>query len=58
MADNAYSDYRAGRIGYAEMVLSRRAFVDLSLQELQLRSRLLQLRMQCWSVCETPEAIP
>lgn len=55
LMESSYAAYRAGQIGYAEMVLSRRTWVDLRLKDVELRSVVVKSRLLCFEQCETIE---
>jgi outer membrane protein TolC len=52
LLESAYSAYRGGQLGYADMVLSRKTLIDLRLREIEMRSSLVSARLRCLSACE------
>ncbi|MGZ3805525.1 MAG: TolC family protein [Pseudobdellovibrionaceae bacterium] len=52
LVDSTYSAYKAGKLGFAELVMSRKTLVDLKMQEIQLRSSIVSARLRCLSQCE------
>ncbi len=53
LVESTASAYRAGKLGYAELVLSRKTMNDLRIQDIQLRSGLILARLRCLNQCET-----
>ncbi len=56
LVDSTYSAYRSGKLGYAELVLSRKTLNDLRLQDVQLRQSIINAHLRCLNHCnsETP----
>jgi len=52
LVESTYSAYKAGKLGFAELVLSRKTLADLRLQDIQLRSAIVQSHLKCLSQCE------
>ncbi len=52
LLESAYSAYRAGQIGYADMVLSRKTYIDLKLKEIELRTAIVTARLKCLDQCD------
>lgn len=55
MMQSSFSSYRAGKLGFAELMLSRRLFSELRDQRVQLYGNRLQLRLKCLRTCESEE---
>lgn len=53
LLESSYAAYRAGQVGYAEMVLSRKTLIELRLKEIDLRSQLISARLKCLDACES-----
>ncbi len=51
LVESTYSAYRAGKLGYAELVLSRKTLADLRAQDIQLRASILVSRLRCLDRC-------
>lgn len=52
LVESTASAYRAGKLGYAELVLSRKTLSDLHSQDIQLRSAIVLARLRCLDRCE------
>lgn len=52
LLESSISAYRGGQIGYAEMVLARKTLIDLRIKDVELRSSILEARLQCLNRCE------
>lgn len=52
LVETTYSAYRAGQLGYIEMIMSRRTLIDLKLREIELKSQILKSRIKCLDKCE------
>jgi ribosomal protein L20 len=52
LVESTYSAYKAGKLGFAELVLSRKTLSDLRLQDIQLRSAIVQNHLKCLNQCE------
>lgn len=55
LVESTYSAYREGKLGYAELVLSRRTLTDLRTQDIQLRASIVNARLKCLTRCNTSE---
>lgn len=53
LVETTYSAYRAGQLGYIEMIMSRRTLIDLKLREIELKSQILKARIKCLDKCES-----
>lgn len=51
MLESSFSSFRSGRLGFAELMLSRRIYNDLRTQQLQIQVNRLQLRLRCLNRC-------
>lgn len=56
LVESTYSAYRSGKLGYAELVLSRKTLNDLRLQDIQLRTSIINAHLRCLNNCESNEA--
>lgn len=52
LVDSTMSAYRLGKLGFSELMNSRKTLFDLKTQELQLKTQLVQARLKCLSQCE------
>ena len=52
LVESTYSAYRAGKLGYAELVLSRKTLTDLRNEDIQLRVSLINSHLKCLNHCE------
>lgn len=52
MVESSLASYRAGRAGFAELVLARRTKLDLKIEEIQLRAQRLVAKSVCLTECE------
>ena len=46
------SAYRSGKLGFAELVLARKTVTDLRVQDIQLRTSVIQSHLKCLNDCE------
>jgi outer membrane protein TolC len=58
LVESTYSAYRAGKLGYAELVLSRKTLTDLRNQDIQLRVSIINSHLKCLTRCEDPITSP
>jgi outer membrane protein TolC len=56
LVDSTYSAYRAGKLGYAELVLSRKTLTDLRSQEIMLRTSIINAHLRCLTQCNVANA--
>jgi outer membrane protein TolC len=47
MAESTFSAYKAGKLGYAELIASRKTLLDLKNQDIQLRSAIISAHLRC-----------
>lgn len=52
MMESSFSAYRAGRLGFAELMISRRLYNDLRTQRLQLQVTRIELGLKCLDMCD------
>lgn len=52
LLEGSLSSYRSGKLGYAELVLYRKMFLDLKNQEIQLRTSVISAHLRCLNKCE------
>ncbi len=52
LVESTYSAYKADKLGFAELVLSRKTLSDLRLQDIQLRSAIVLNHLKCLNQCE------
>ena len=55
LVESTYSAYRSGKLGYAELVLSRKTLNDLRLQDIQLRVSIINAHLRCLNQCDRAE---
>jgi outer membrane protein TolC len=53
LVESTYAAYKSGKLGYAELILSRKTYLDLKTQEINLRGTSVQSRLRCLDTCET-----
>jgi outer membrane protein TolC len=58
LVESTYAAYKSGKLGYAELILSRKTYLDLKTQEIQLRGISVQSRLRCLDQCETVSLSP
>ena len=51
LVESTYSAYRAGKLGYAELVLSRKTLTEIRTQDIQLRSSIVNSHLKCLDQC-------
>src|SRR5262249_17736934 len=52
LVESTLSAYRAGKLGFAELVLARKTLADLTVQEIQLRGNKILAHLRCLKACE------
>jgi outer membrane protein TolC len=52
MMESTNSSYKAGKLGFAELILARKTLADLRVQDIQLRRTLLSDRLRCLQNCQ------
>ena len=52
LVDSTYSAYQTGKLGYAELVLSRKTLSDILNQDIQLRVSVISAHLRCLNQCE------
>lgn len=55
LVDSTLAAYKSGRLGYSELILSRRTLVDLKTQDIQLRGAAIDARLRCLNDCQTSD---
>jgi outer membrane protein TolC len=55
LVESTFSAYKSGKLGFAELMTSRKTLADLKLQEMQLRISLINAHLRCVSRCEETE---
>jgi outer membrane protein TolC len=53
MVDSTLANYKAGKLGFSELILARRTWLDLKKEEVSLKQSLLNARLVCLTSCET-----
>lgn len=51
LVESTNSAYRAGKLGFAELILSRKTLADIRNQDIQLRSSIIYSHFKCLSDC-------
>lgn len=51
LMESTLSSYKAGKLGFAELVLARKTLSDIRAQEVQLRSAVIAARLRCLDRC-------
>lgn len=52
MVDSTLANYKAGKLGFSELILARRTWLDLKKEEVSLKQSLLNARLVCLTSCE------
>ena len=52
MVDSTLASYKGGRLGFSELILAKRTWLDLKKEEIQLKLSLLNNRLICLSECD------
>lgn len=52
LVDSTFAAYKSGKLGFAELMLSRKTLWDLRTQEVQLKMAAVQARLKCLLNCE------
>jgi len=55
MMDSAFSSYKAGKLGFAELILARKNLTDLKIQDIQLRSNIVLNHLRCLDACQADQ---
>ena len=58
LVESTYSAYRTGKLGYAELVLSRKTLSDIRNQDIQLRVSIIASHLRCLNHCQTENQTP
>lgn len=51
LRESILSAYRAGKVGFADLVLARKTYSDLKTQEAQLKTSIINAHLRCLSYC-------
>lgn len=54
LVQSTLAAYRLGKLGFAELMMSRKTLSDLRAQEVQLQVSAIQARLKCLNSCESP----
>lgn len=52
LLESSLASYRAGKVGFADLVLSRRAKLDLKIEEVQLKAQRMMAKTVCLTECD------
>jgi outer membrane protein TolC len=52
MVDSTLAAYKSGKLGFSELILSKRTWIDLRKEEVNLKQSLLTARLNCLSMCD------
>ena len=52
MIDSTYAAYKQGKLGFSELILAKRTWLDLKKEEVNLKLSMLNSRMICLNACE------
>jgi outer membrane protein TolC len=52
LVETTFAAYKTGKLGFAELLLSRKTLSDLRTQEVQLKVAAVQARLKCLTKCE------
>lgn len=52
MVDSTLAAYRQGKLGFSELILSKRTWLDLKKEEVDLKLKILSARLVCLKNCE------
>jgi len=52
LVESTFASYKTGKLGFAELMLSRKTLWDLKTQEVQLKIAAVQARLKCLLKCE------
>lgn len=52
LVESSLASYRAGKVGFADLVLARRTRLDLKVEEIQLKAQRLVAKTVCLTECE------
>jgi outer membrane protein TolC len=52
MVDSTFAAYRQGKLGFSELILAKRTWLDLKKEEVSLKQNLLNSRLVCLDNCE------
>lgn len=52
MVDSTFASYKAGKLGFSELILAKRTWLDLKKEEVNLKISLLTDRLTCLNSCE------
>ncbi len=52
MVDSTFANYKAGKLGFSELILAKRTWLDLKKEEVSLKLSLLNSRLICLDKCE------
>jgi cobalt-zinc-cadmium efflux system outer membrane protein len=57
LKDSAYSAYKQGKLGFADLMLARKTYSDLKAQDIQLRNSIINAHLRCLKDCGEDAAI-
>ena len=52
MIDSTFAAYKQGKLGFSELILAKRTWLDLKKEEVQLKLTLINNRLTCLNSCE------
>lgn len=52
MVDSTFASYKGGKLGFAELLLAKRTWLDLKREDVQLRQTILGARLVCLNNCD------
>ncbi len=52
MVDSTLAAYKQGKLGFSELILAKRTWLDLKKEEVNLKLSMLNARLVCLSHCE------
>ena len=52
MVDSTFANYKAGKLGFSELILAKRTWLDLKKEEVTLKQTILNSRLVCLNQCE------
>lgn len=52
MVESTLANYKAGKLGFSELILAKRTWLDLKKEEVSLKQSLLNSRLVCLNKCE------
>lgn len=57
MVESTFASYKGGKLGFAELLLAKRTWLDLKREDVQLRQTLIEARLNCLSSCDTKDQL-